>query len=69
MRSVDWNVCTLLMYCLQDEYSRIVKRKTGEKSSSEEGDEKLVTAFKNSFGKLKKNSRTSTACPNRAGLS
>ena len=64
MRSVDWNVCTLLMYCLQDEYSRIVKRKTGEKSSSEEGDEKLVTAFKNSFGIQKKR-----ACPNRAGLS
>ena len=53
---------------IQDEY-RLVKRKSHEKSSSEEKDDKLSAVFRNSFGKLKKNSRTSASGGGRAGLS
>ena len=53
---------------IQDEY-RVVKRKSHEKSSSEEKDDKLSAVFRNSFGKLKKNSRTSASGGGRAGLS
>ena len=54
----------------EDEYSGVVKRRTGDKSSSEEAEDKLLaSAFKKSFGKLKKNSKTSNSSPNKAGLS
>ena len=54
----------------------VLKRKTGQgqdKGSSEEAEEDKMllaaSAFKNSFGRIKKNSKTSASGPARAGLS